>query len=320
MHSLAPRAEDVRRDEPVDARHACAGRRRAGAELPTSGGGATAAQPHPVFERMLEPERAENAAQREHGRFAAVREVTNSPGKPLDAETRAFFESRFAHDFSDVRVHTDAKAAQSAEAFGALAYTANRDVVFGAGQFSPATTQGRILLAHELAHAVQNRRGGGTGWDVSDASDAAESSADAAAHAVMAELPVPELGTAGRAIQRAAVKTSGGEFDTTLYQGLSKFVLPGSVPPTSVVGADILLEFTANELVESTKIGLIQTVKGEKHTSAGSAVSDTDVGTGDEAQLIMGAGQKDPGREIDNPVHPNGSAAPATSPIYGSAI
>jgi hypothetical protein len=67
-------------------------------------------------------------------------------------------ESRFGYDFSNVRVHTDATAAESAQAVNSLAYTVGRDVVFGAGQFAPGTGAGRQLIAHELTHVVQQRR------------------------------------------------------------------------------------------------------------------------------------------------------------------
>lgn len=77
------------------------------------------------------------------------------PGHSLDASTRAFFEPRFGHDFSQVRVHTDAKAAESARSVDALAYTMGRDVVFGAERYTPGTNGGRRLLAHELTHVVQ---------------------------------------------------------------------------------------------------------------------------------------------------------------------
>ena len=86
-----------------------------------------------------------------------VYEVFSTPGQPLDEETRAFMEPRFRHDFSQVRVHTDAKAAESARAVNALAYTVGRDVVFEIGQYKPETSEGRGLLAHELAHVIQQR-------------------------------------------------------------------------------------------------------------------------------------------------------------------
>ena len=86
-----------------------------------------------------------------------VHEVLRSPGQPLDGETRAFFEPRFGHDFSRVRVHTDARAAESARVVNALAYTVGQDVVFGEGHHPSGTSAGRRLMAHELTHAVQQR-------------------------------------------------------------------------------------------------------------------------------------------------------------------
>jgi hypothetical protein len=84
-----------------------------------------------------------------------VYDVLNSPGQPLDPETRAFMESRFEHDFSQVRIHTDAKAAESAQAVNALAYTVDQKIVFNSSQYSPNSIRGRELIAHELTHTIQ---------------------------------------------------------------------------------------------------------------------------------------------------------------------
>ena len=84
-----------------------------------------------------------------------VHEVLRSPGRPLDAAARVFMEPRFGHDFGNVRVHTDEKAAESARAVNALAYTMGRDVVFDTNRYAPATAGGRMLLAHELTHVAQ---------------------------------------------------------------------------------------------------------------------------------------------------------------------
>lgn len=84
-----------------------------------------------------------------------VHEVLQSPGQPLDPDTRAFFEQLFGHDFSNVRVHTSAPATESARAVGALAYTIGSDIVFGAGQYARGSLEGRRLLSHELCHVVQ---------------------------------------------------------------------------------------------------------------------------------------------------------------------
>lgn len=84
-----------------------------------------------------------------------VHEVLRSPGQPLDTATRAFMEPRLGHDLSKVRIHTDSHAQQSALAVNALAYTVGNDLVFGGGHFAPQTIAGRRLLAHELAHVIQ---------------------------------------------------------------------------------------------------------------------------------------------------------------------
>ena len=86
---------------------------------------------------------------------AIVYDVLGTSGQPLDHATRAFMEPRFRHDFSGVRVHANTKAAESARAVNAAAYTVGRDIVFDAGQFDPLTSVGRSLVAHELTHVVQ---------------------------------------------------------------------------------------------------------------------------------------------------------------------
>jgi len=87
---------------------------------------------------------------------ASVDRTLASPGRPLDAPLRQDMESRFGHDFSHVRVHSDNAAEQSARDVNANAYTIGHDVVFGAGQFMPGTHHGRRLIAHELTHVVQS--------------------------------------------------------------------------------------------------------------------------------------------------------------------
>src|ERR1044072_1885101 len=90
-----------------------------------------------------------------------VHEVLGSSGQTLDASARAFFEPRFGHDFSQVRIHTDAKPAESAQAVNALAYTVGNKMVFGREAYLPHTFEGKGLVAHELTHVVQQREGVG---------------------------------------------------------------------------------------------------------------------------------------------------------------
>lgn len=87
----------------------------------------------------------------------AVETTLAQSGQALDASTRTWAESRLGHDFSGVKIHQNAEAAHSAARIGARAYTSGSDVVFGAGEFSPTTAAGRHLLAHELAHVVQQQ-------------------------------------------------------------------------------------------------------------------------------------------------------------------
>lgn len=114
-----------------------------------------------------------------------VHEVLRSPGRPLERETRAFFEPRLGRDLSRVRIHTDRPAIDSARAVNAKAYTVGRDIVFGSGQYVPETNAGRRLLAHELMHVMQ-QEGGNTARaiEISSPTDWAERDADQAAAAV----------------------------------------------------------------------------------------------------------------------------------------
>ena len=85
--------------------------------------------------------------------------ATKGGGQPLPSSTRAFFESRFGHDFSGVRLHSDREAANLASNIHARAFTIGRDITFGAGMYAPASTVGRRLLAHELSHVIQQSTG-----------------------------------------------------------------------------------------------------------------------------------------------------------------
>ncbi|MBA8889971.1 hypothetical protein FHW12_004218 [Dokdonella fugitiva] len=102
----------------------------------------------------------------------AAARTASSGGSPLSPALRAFYEPRLGHDFSDVRVHADGEAALAARGVNARAYTFGSHIVFGAGQFAPATPGGRRLLAHELTHVVQ--QGGAAAADGVIARDAEE--------------------------------------------------------------------------------------------------------------------------------------------------
>ncbi|KAF5424184.1 MAG: protein of unknown function (DUF4157) [Candidatus Methanocomedens sp.] len=120
----------------------------------------------PFVQKQVEPEEEEEELQAKatSGRISEVTPNLESNilslkggGKPLPENDRAFFEPRFGQDFSQVRLHTDTRAAESARTVNARAFTAGRDVVFGAGQYTVQTLKGKRLLAHELTHVMQQK-------------------------------------------------------------------------------------------------------------------------------------------------------------------
>ena len=140
-----------------------------------------------------------------------VKDVVGSGGgSPLDRDTRGFMESRLGADFSDVRVHTDAKATESARSVQAYAYTVGNDVVFQSDKYAPDSDSGQKMLAHELTHVVQQRSGpvDGTpapgGIKVSHPSDSFEQAAESTADRVVSS-PAPSSPTAqtSSSVQRA---------------------------------------------------------------------------------------------------------------------
>lgn len=89
-----------------------------------------------------------------------VHKVLHTNGQPLDRQTRAFMEPRFGHDFGHIRVYADKMAAESAQAVGAQAYTFGPNIVFDEGRYTPGSPVGQRLIAHELAHTIQQRFAG----------------------------------------------------------------------------------------------------------------------------------------------------------------
>jgi Domain of unknown function (DUF4157) len=109
-------------------------------------------------EEKIQP-KGEGASVGGMGAPPIVQQVLRSPGQPLDPGTRALMEPRFGHDFSQVRVHADTRAAESARAVHAHAYTQGEHIVFAGGRYAPTTSEGRRLVGHELAHVVQQSAG-----------------------------------------------------------------------------------------------------------------------------------------------------------------
>ncbi|MFI1930622.1 DUF4157 domain-containing protein [Streptomyces sp. NPDC020330] len=145
-------------------------------------------------------EQADETGQAEEQR-SPVHDVVSSGGAPLDTDTRTDMESRMGADFSDVRVHHDSAAHESAKGVGAHAYTVGNNVVFQRDAYDPGSPQGRTTLAHELTHVIQQRNGPVEGTEapggirVSDPSDRFEREAVANADRVLSD-PAPETAPA----------------------------------------------------------------------------------------------------------------------------
>lgn len=166
---------------------------------------ATAPVPAPTVAPHLDPAEPARLSSRLQG------------GAPLPPSTRMRMEASFGQSFADVRVHTGGAAAEATNRHRAEALTVGRDVAFAPGRFTPQTPGGDHLIAHELAHVVQQRAGGGAVAQpkslVSNASDSAEIAADAAANQVavggVVAFPAGGLNTRGRIMRRARMGAGG---------------------------------------------------------------------------------------------------------------
>lgn len=177
------------------------------------------------------------------GAPSLVRDVLNSPGQALDAGTRAQMEPQFGYDFSGVRVHTDQKAAESAQAVSANAYTAGPHIAFASGRYAPDSPKGQQLIAHELRHVVQQSAGPvpsvqvAEGLSVSQSTDRCEEEARASSRSVgirgtapgrdksfMAKLPPATPAAFPTSIQRSDADLSAAESHTAFGAGIASAV------------------------------------------------------------------------------------------------
>lgn len=153
-----------------------------------------------------------------------VHEVLGTSGEPLDRSTLELMHERAGYDFSRVRVHTGDKAAESAEAVNAQAYTVGSHVVFGNGRYAPGTADGQKLMAHELTHVQQQ----GTVSDtaprdlrVNPADDATEIEANAASESILAPQGAHEAvaGSSHGFVQRLPSDDDSGGLQSPRFKG-----------------------------------------------------------------------------------------------------
>jgi hypothetical protein len=162
-------------------------------------------------------------------------------------------EPRFGHDFSRVRVYTDATAAKSAQTINALAYTVGQSVVFDANQYSPQTNEGRRLIAHELAHTLQQATSAPlqpTRMEVASSGDPAEHEADRWADRVMNEA----------VDHQPVVPNAAGDIGPTLFR---KPKTPASKAPPHLYGCDTTTQIPEiNKAVAAAKATATNAVQG----------------------------------------------------------
>lgn len=191
--------------------------------------------------------------------------VLQTQGQPISGRTRAFMETRFQHDFSQVRVHTGSTAAESAQAVNALAYTVGRDIVFGADQYSPHTASGALLLAHELTHVVQqaNAAPSASSKSISDPGDAAEREADAVANQVVSGNDHLQVAVRQSPIATLHALDQGVGIGIGIGVGVAGF---GALVIAGLAGAFDKTEFSDQEL--TNYLAVLDTGRIEGHTDS----------------------------------------------------
>ncbi|TFG44517.1 MAG: DUF4157 domain-containing protein, partial [Bacteroidia bacterium] len=147
--------------------------------------------------------------------------LSRGSGSPLPEQTSAFMESGFGTDFSDVKVHHDNQASEMSKAVNAQAFTSGKDIYFGAGRYSPGTTSGDKLLAHELTHVVQQRSS-----SVVQGFSRSISHSSTEKNDVVNRQPVALSATEGETTSKPAGDIAPGEID---LKRKKDFVLEGAI-------------------------------------------------------------------------------------------
>jgi Domain of unknown function (DUF4157)/Heterokaryon incompatibility protein Het-C len=217
-------------------------------------------------------------------------------GQPLPDSVRAFFEPRFGRDFSQVRVHTDARAAESARAVNAQAYTVGDQMAFGAGRYDPTTRDGVRLLAHELTHAVQQgatepisggKRPGGANGAAGKETDRGAANIDAETGAGVVKgaspLTIARFSDTGHhVIEEAAL--AGAGFSESQIAGTERGNIERDYSQVGVVGNTLLLcqprSFGGYQPEEHFDNYMWDAVTQKWRTRGGSALSEQGVDAG----------------------------------------
>jgi hypothetical protein len=191
-----------------------------------------------------------------------ARAVGHLSSEPLPQATRDFFEPRFRHDFSRVRVRFDGEAARAMQA---RAYTVEQTIVFGHGEYEPNTAKGKRLLAHELTHVVQHQARPAAGAMSSSrrARDAAEHEADLAAQSIAEGGAAPPISQAAASIAMDDGPDAGVEGPRD-----AGVPLPGGIPPTEDELRDAHLSGTEPSALRDDELGPAIAQAEDRHDSA----------------------------------------------------
>ena len=234
----------MRRDARVAQRDAEAGR---AARPPAADRGAASAPGG----APLHSEHARLAALQRAAGNHAVASLLGQHGRPLEPSTRSAMEASFGESFADVRVHVDDAGDAAARETGARAFALGPEIAFRGGEYEPDTLPGQRLIAHELAHVVQQRRGGDAPAAPSEGGDAAlEGGARAAADAVTVGAPVSVSGASAPGVAADKfeddIKKQLGISDTPVVIDLSKYpnLAGGGAAPNASVAPKPAPNFT----------------------------------------------------------------------------
>lgn len=179
---------------------------------------------------------------------AAVSTAASSSGSSLPTALMRKFESSLGTDLSSVRVHTGTESTAAADAVGARAYTTGQDIHFGAGQYDPSSQAGEHLIAHEVAHTVQQRGGAPTRQHklaVSAPHDAAEHEADRAADAMVSGGAFT-VGAGSPMVSRAPAQNASGDAEV----GKFTYALPSESIPERPWGQWVYVGAEGTPVVE----------------------------------------------------------------------
>ncbi|UTW12065.1 eCIS core domain-containing protein [Marinobacterium rhizophilum] len=239
-----------------------------------------------------------------------VHEVLRGQGQPIPAEVRQDMEARLGHDFTDVRVHTGKRAAASADAVAADAYTVGRQIVFAQGRFDPVSRQGRQLIAHELSHAAAHPVGvpaPSGALRVSTPTEAAERHATRASQAPPGPSPAPDTAAPSALFRQVAALVG--------LTGVSVNHARVTVPPAAG------LTFTASKRPANAS-GVTISIVGDNAAIATGTTVDSTTGV-----ITVSAAQTGGSAHIEasqNATGPGGatltSTTPATAPFNFNAI